>query len=250
MKGIRVLEISAEGLHGITLPVLRRPPVRPNEDPTEELVQWGTKLYSYSVIAHVGTIMSGLLELGKSENIPASEILSRHMYEWTAHTCYMSRKLTELSQKKDWHGAWELLSKAATGNYWAKQYGTKYAPSNVTIPTGVTNSIRVTELIEAYEKHQIEQFGSSNAKDSYSLLCEFSHPNSVCLQHYHSYNGNDVTFTAPDAESSTLPVVNWCTIDLLMFLNTLLGLAQDSVVLPPIVAMLKNIAALAPPQRT
>jgi len=56
MKESRILELVAEGLRGITLPPLRRPRVRPDEAATEELVQWGTKLYSYSVIAHVRTI--------------------------------------------------------------------------------------------------------------------------------------------------------------------------------------------------
>lgn len=249
MKGIRVLEIGAEGLSNIALPALNRPPVKPNENPTEELVQWGIKVYVYSVIAHVRTILNGLLVLGKSGNIPASEILSRHMFEWTAHACYMSQKITEFAQQKNWRGAWELLTRAATGNYWAKQHGTKYAPSNASIPTGLPNSLRVPDLIEAYEKYQVRQLGHADAKDTYSLLCEFSHPNSTCLQHYHSYKGAELTFSDPDPEASTLPVVNWCIIDLLMFLQALLALAQDNEVLTPVVVLLKKIAALAPSNR-
>jgi hypothetical protein len=81
------------------------------------------------------------------------------------------------------------------------------------------------------------------------LLSEFSLPNSACLQHYHSYNGAEMMFSDPDPESATLPVVNGCIIDLLMFLHTLLGLARDKEVLTPVVVLLKNIAALAPANR-
>ena len=65
------------------------------EVPAEELILWGVKMYAYSVIAQVRRILEGLILLAKAENTPATYVLGRHIFEWAAHTCYMSRNLTE-----------------------------------------------------------------------------------------------------------------------------------------------------------
>src|SRR4029077_7876172 len=93
VRGATVLSIVAEGLRNIALPALKRPPVGPKEPPTKELVQWGMKLYAFAVISHVRTVLDALLKLSESENITAIQILSRNLFEWTAHACYLSRKL-------------------------------------------------------------------------------------------------------------------------------------------------------------
>jgi hypothetical protein len=187
IRGATVLSIVAEGLRNITLPALKRPPVGPKEPPTKELVQWGIKLYVYALISHVRTVLDALVQLSESENITAIQILSRNLFEWTAHACYSSRKLKKLMDAQDWQGAWELLSRVATGNYWAKKHGSKYAPASTTVPIDVPNSVRVGDLIEAYEGYEVEQLRRADAKDTYSLLSEFSHPNSACLQHYYDW---------------------------------------------------------------
>jgi hypothetical protein len=102
MQGITPLAIVAEGLQKITLPPLTRPPVAPKEDPTEELVLWGIKYYAYSAVAHVRTVLQGLILLAKAGNIPTTFTASRNVFEWAAHTCYMSRNLTNYVTKKEW----------------------------------------------------------------------------------------------------------------------------------------------------
>lgn len=132
--------------------------------------------------------------LSGSDSIPAAQILSRNVFEWTAHACYFSCKLEKLMASQDWAAAWDLLSKAATGNYWAKKHGKKYAPASTTLPIDLPNSLRVGDLIEAYEAYEIQQFGNAEAKDTYSLLSEFSHPNSACLQHLFAILNNDTDY--------------------------------------------------------
>ena len=252
VRGARVLSIVAERLRNIALPALRRPMVGPKEPPTKELVQWGIKVYAFALISHVRTVLDALVKLSESENITAAQILSRNLFEWTAHACYSLRRLKQMMEAQNWQDAWELLSKVATGNYWAKKHGSKYAPTSTTVPIDVPNSVRVGDLIEAYEEHGVERHRRANAKDTYSLLSEFSHPNSACLQHYYDWQtsqGIEVTFCKPDPESSTLPVVNWCMIDLMMFLLPLLGLAADNQVAPSITSILKEIVAMAPKAR-
>lgn len=104
----------------------------------------------------------------------------------------------------------------------------------------------VGDLIKAYESHQVEKLGTADAKDSYSLLSEFSHPNSACLQHYHTYNPPDVELCPPSLDASSLPIVNWCLIDLLLFLQTILAMAKETSILPDVAALVKKIASLAP----
>jgi hypothetical protein len=253
VRGATVLSIVAERLRNIALPALKRPLVGPKEPPTKELVQWGIKVYAFALISHVRTVLDALVKLSESENITAAQILSRNLFEWTAHACYSLRRLAKIMEAQNWQGAWELLSKVATGNYWAKKHGSKYAPTSTTVPIDVPNSVRVGDLIDAYEEHEVEQRRHANAKDTYSLLSEFSHPNSACLQHYYDWKtsqGIEVIFCKPDPESSTLPVVNWCMIDLMMFLLPLLRLAADNQVAPNITSILKEVAAMAPKVRS
>ncbi len=65
------------------------------------------------------------------------------------------------------------------------------------------------------------------ANDSYGILSEHSHPNSACLLFYREFAGNEVRFVEP-TEGSPLPVVNWCPIDLMLFLEELLALSQGN----------------------
>lgn len=251
MVGNRPLELVADGLRNITLPSLRRPPVKPNEDPTEELVQWGTKVYVYSVIAHIRAILSGLVQLAQVGNIPASYIVSRHILEWAAHACYMSRNLKNYFQRKEWRRAWRVLTSAVTGNLWARKYGAKYGPGAQRHGVGVPGPLKIANLISAYEEYRSQQFGTEDAKDDYSLLSEHSHPNSACLQQYHEYSpdGRDLHFGDP-APVSSLPFVNRCLIDLLLFIDELLRLSNDTSVRPRVHSLLTELAKLARAIRT
>lgn len=56
------------------LPPRARPPVAGNH-PNEELVLWGIRFYSYSVIAHLRSVLSGLVQLIDTANIPTAFIV-------------------------------------------------------------------------------------------------------------------------------------------------------------------------------
>jgi len=67
---------------------------------------------------------------------------------------------------------------------WAKQHGGKYALPGTQVPAGVPDPLTVSNVVAAYEQYQVKEFGSNDAKDTYGLLSELSHPNSACLQQY------------------------------------------------------------------
>ena len=146
---IRIPIIEQE-LLAINLPPITRPVVGPYDDPTEELACWGATLYAYSSIAHVRTVLAGLIALTESENTPTANIVSRHIFEWTAHACYMQQKLAEFMALGKWKPAFELTLQADTGNQWVKKHGHKYDKSNY-YEEGL-NTIRIKHIIAAYTR--------------------------------------------------------------------------------------------------
>ena len=251
LKGTAPLRIVAEGLREIGLPSLSRPPVKPTEDPTEGLVDWGIQYYVYSLIAHVRAILKGLLQVSDAGNISAAFILCRHVFEWAAHACYMTQNLRGPYQRKLWREAWELLSAAAMGNSWIKRHGSKYMEPGAPVPVldNVPNPIHIRKAVLAYEQYMKQTGRTADAEDSYSFLSEHSHPNSACLQQYHAYEGWVMHFGDPDPNPSPVPIVNWCLIDLLRFIYELLGISKETRVLPQVLALLEEIASLATNKR-
>jgi hypothetical protein len=213
-------------------------------------VSFGIQYYAFSLIAHLRTILKGIVMVAEAGNTPSVYILSRHVHEWTAHACYLSRKLKEYDESKQWKEAWELLSSAAMGNLWMRRHGEKYVPSDLkpVVLSEVPDPIHISKAMSAYEEHEQEVHGKRDAKDSYGLLSEYSHPNSSCLQQHHHYEDDGRTLHFVDAEddASPLPIVNWCLIDILMFLDALLGMAKETKVRAEVVGLLKEIAAMAP----
>jgi len=253
VRGIRPIQLVIDGLKNVKFPPLARPRVGPSNARTEELVQWGTKLYAYSVIAHVRRILNGLALLADAENVPAANVVSRHIFEWTAHACYMSSKLKDCYQRSDWEQAWTILTAAAIGNLWAKRFGAKYEPpSSQPMPTA-PDPVRIRIAVSEYEDYQLRIHGSREAKDTYGLLSELSHPNSACLQQYHAYR-NDGSIAIeyigePSGADSPLPFVNSCLIDLMLFLDALLQSAADTAVRADIQAILAEFKKIAPTPR-
>jgi len=69
MRGTRTLQIVSDSLGAIDLPTLHRPSVKPHEPKTKDLVQWGTCVYVYSVIAHMKKVLAGLLQLAEAKTL-------------------------------------------------------------------------------------------------------------------------------------------------------------------------------------
>lgn len=231
-------------LEDISLPSLTRPAIGPKEEPTEELVLWGINYYVYSVLAHLRSISSALVQLAETGNIPAAYVLCRHVFEWTAHACYMNRNLKNYVTRKEWKRAWSLQSIVATGSLWVKKHGPKYDP--MATMGGVPDPLTVPNLIKAYGEYLRQQGrGDDEANDSYGILSEHSHPNSACFLPYHRYAGREIHFVVPE-KGSPLPIVNWCLLDTMMFLQELLGLSHEKVVSAEVTRTLLELAELAP----
>ncbi len=220
---IPVLPIVTRGLERIGLPPLVRPPV-PNDNPNEALVLWGTTYYTYCVIAHVRVILRGMVELLRLKNVPTAFLACRHVFEWTAHSCLMTRETEGFIGRQDWKGANELQSRVMEANRWVKEHGKKYEPGYDY--DEMPDSMRVKKALKAYEQYQQEQHGENSVEDSYALLSEHTHPNSACFNAYTQIVGREVQFVPPSTDSALLGEER-CLLDLILFLDALLRLGKE-----------------------
>jgi hypothetical protein len=225
------------GLEKIALPPLVRPDVS-EDKPNDALVSWGTTYYTYSVIAHLQTVLRGLVELIQLGNVSAAFIVCRHVFEWTAHTCYMSRHLKNYIGRQEWGRASHLQAVAMEGNRWIKDHGKKYdAPA---VLDGVPDPLAVANIVSAYEEYQNQTYGKRDVKDSYGLLSEHSHPNSACFNRYCKFSGAEVRFIKPSTDASILGEER-CLIDLVQFLDNLLLLGKERKIHPQIRGIITEI---------
>jgi len=176
-------------------------------------------------MAHLRVVLRGMVELLRLGNVPIAFLACRHVFEWTAHTCLMSRELDDFITKQDWKGARELQSRVMEGNRWVKEHGEKYQPGAAY--DEIPDSLRVKKALKAYEQYQKEQEGLSDVDDSYALLSEHTHPNSACFNSCTRIIGPEVRFVPPSADFAILGE-DRCLIHLVLFLDALLRLGKEA----------------------
>jgi hypothetical protein len=226
---MRLVRIVEQELRAIDLPSIFRPPIGPNDPATEELVRWAITFHVYAEIAHIRTVLAGLIVLADAGNTPSASILARHLFEWTAMACYLVEKLKEVVANKQWQPAFEIMLQVDTGNSWVKTHGRNY-DNKSSFPEDVARPIRIKHLIAAYTRHHTAQYGSAKVEDSYGYLSEYSHPNSACLLPYKEFSGARAFFAQPAAESAVFGGINGFIVEWLMFAQELLGFAGENTV--------------------
>ena len=250
MQGLNPIVTVSKGFDSLDLSLSQPPDPRTLNTPDERkeaYIRWAVTYYVYSVIAHIRTVLRGLIVLADSGNVPTAMVVCRHVFEWAAQVCYMNENLQKHVAARDWDTARDLLDQAVIGSRWIKEYGHKYDPTQ--IKTEIPNTIRLNKVLASYEAHVEKTFGG-DAKDDYAHLSEHSHPNSACFQQYHDGDvpGGEIRFKEPTS-GSPLPVVNWCLIDLCTLLLELLKLSGEKTVRARIAAILEEIAQLASGKR-
>jgi hypothetical protein len=226
-------------LRTLVLPALVRPPIPAGAAPTVELVYWGIREYAYSLIAHIRTILRGIVLLAESGNGPTLMIVCRHIYEWNMQSSYAFQNFEAHLQVTDLKRAWDLYLTLSTGNAWVKSHGAKYAPE--ISGDELETSIRIKHFAKAYKSQQIKTYGSENVDDDYSYLSEHSHPNGFCLQPYVELNPPEVRFVEAPASTRLPGILHACLIEWLMTMHNILGLAQDVEVRSQLAEILRSL---------
>lgn len=240
MPKIEPANLIFEEIRTIELPPLTRPPVGPFDEPTEELVLWGLRDYAYSSIAHMRTILSGLMDLAASGNRPTILIVCRHVFEWTMHSCYVEEAMGQHVKNSDWKSAWELFLQVDTGNTWIRKHGGKYW--GFVDPDDVPNSTRIKKLVDAYERHQARTKSAEDVKDSYGYLSEHAHANGACFLSYRQIDGSQVTFIEAPKVHGFPGVLHASVIQWLMFIYEILCLGKEDEIRVQALQIIKKLA--------
>jgi hypothetical protein len=175
-------------------------------------------------------------------------------FRMAALSCYLTRKVRDQFNQRDWEEAWKLLTRVVLGSHWTRKHGGKYAGGDppTILPIECPAPVHIPEAVEEYERYQSSNLKDADARDNYSLLCDFAHANAACLLGYHKYeeNGALIRFSDPDLDpqaNSFLPFVNSCLVDLLTFGYELLGLANEKEVRAMILVARQELVRLALP---
>jgi len=136
MRGLNALTIVGDALDGVILPILTPPDLAnlTGDARSEALTAWGIQFYVYSVLAHVRAVLRGLKAVATTGNHPATFVLARHLFEWTAQVCHVAENLATQIASRDWKAARELLDKVVIGGKWVKEHGHKYGATPAAMP--------------------------------------------------------------------------------------------------------------------
>jgi len=234
-----ILKIVKEGLRGITLPSVIRPPVE-FDSPNKELALFATRLYAYSSVAHIRTILAGITVLYEDGNIPSAKLLARHMFEWVAHIAYITENLTKHAHKGQWKDAFEVISNFDRANSWIKNHGDKHGAAKIQLDA--PKAVRLGRWIEAYERFRTKFYGKESVNEVYGFLSEHAHPSASCLLQYRDFHGAEILFV--ESRKTGLSDLDHCLIDWLMLHSKLLALAQEDTVRLEILEIIKTVASL------
>jgi len=240
MEPVKFVE---EKLRAITLPPLVRPPVPPEADPTEELIFWGMQKYAYSLIAHIRTVLKGIVLLAEAGDAPTFIVVCRHVYEWNMQCSYAYVTFMSLLKEGDLKGAWELYLIVCEGNSWMKRHGEKYVPE---MPYDeIEDPIHLRAFKKEYKNYRIQTQGSENVDDDYGYLSERSHPNGFCFQPYILLNPPEVRFVDPAPRYRLPGTLDACVLEWTMTMTRVLGLAREDDVRSQLTGLLKELAEQA-----
>jgi hypothetical protein len=174
-RSFKTLRLIAEGLTRLKLPDLT--PVDREGVMTLEVIGWGTRLYCFSWLRHMCMVSNGMMTLADAGNIPSARILGRTAYELGAHAYYVKKHLRQFTEAGELTAAWEFLTPIAVGSRYISEQNPKDSDAFIS-PPHIKKAINCfKEVLPPY------------AKENYSYLSEFCHPNMLALRQYYDWTG-------------------------------------------------------------
>lgn len=226
-----ILREVSQQLSLFSFPELKRPRVPANAPATYELVAWGAKVYCFSWMRHLCTLLRGTVTLLVSDNNQSARILARSIFELGAHAYYVKKHLKQHIQQAKFSAAWEFLTPIAMGS----RYMNEQIPEESELfpaPAHISKAIKC-----------FSEVMPQSSQEDYSYLSEFCHPNVLAfLQYYEWLDPETVRFVDNKPLEGFLGATTAAVIQGLLVAAELLALANEQSVRRSLVSLLRKVA--------
>ena len=173
-------------LQSLALPLLARPHAARDSGPTRDLVNWGTRFYTFAVLSHARELLASFLLLVREEHTPATFVVGRALFELAAHTALVQHTLSKHIRASAYSAAYKLLLRASVGREVQGQ------PGETTNEDAIGSQLHVLDAIRALDKLlRGKGFGEKAAQKMYGWLSGFTHPNMDAFFQYYRIHEDD-----------------------------------------------------------
>jgi hypothetical protein len=210
----------------VPTPELARPKVAQDAPATEELAKWSMRVYAYSLLCQFREVLSSTLLLFDSGHVPAVFLCCRSLFEMAAHAYYTKKWATDHLAKKNYDEAWKFMLGINQGSRYMKEKYDKLPPIEL------VEGPHIGKVINTFNEY-FKDHGDNEAREKYSFLSEFCHPNSFAFTNHIDFTEKKddvvVTFAKPSPNIciQVLPDAWFSSMPLLFSLNELLEACGD-----------------------
>ena len=219
-------------LDAIQTPDLLRPDVPHGQPVTEELAHWSIRVYAYSILCQFREMLRSTLLLYDAGQVPAIFLCCRAMFEMAAHAYYVKKHAMQHLDKKDFNAVWNFMLGINQGSRHMRE---KQEAAGEPGP-GIVEGPHISKIIACFDEFFAEHRREKPARDNYSFLSEFCHPNSFAFTNHIEFDEPKtnvsvrVTFSKPSPDScmQALPDALFSCMPLLFSMDKLLVQLKDN----------------------
>jgi hypothetical protein len=175
-----------------------------------------------------------MIVLTEAGNIPAARMVARPLFELGAHAYYVTKHLKQHIEADAMLAAWDFLTPIATGS---RYINARIPEESELFPLPA----HISKVINCFREKIPEA-----AREDYSYLSEFCHPNVLAFFQYYEYSDPEtVRFIEPKTQQGFSGATTAAIIQGLLSLTELLELTREHQIRRSVVGLLKELAALA-----
>ena len=208
-----ILKSASQKMEKLNFPSLQRPDGNSESPATPELIDWGIRVFVFSLLSHFRELLRSFLFLATNGYVLASFIVCRAMYEMAAQAYYVNKHIDQYLKSDDLEKAWSLFIDVQTGSRYMQEFG---GEPDCDIPP------HIKKVMNCFN----EYLGDKTATKTYSFLSEHTHPSTfTSVRHYGiSLDTKSIVFGKPPRNSSEAPLNNAIasTMTVMLFVNSLL----------------------------
>jgi len=223
---VREIRETVKIMLAVQTPDLPRPIVAYDAAATGELAQWSIRVYAYSLLCQFREVLDSTLLLFDSGHVPAVFLCCRSLFEMAAHSYYTKKWAADHIKKKNYSAAWNFMLGINQGSRYMKEKYEKLPPIEL------VEGPHISKVINGFNEY-FKEHGDNEAREKYSFLSEFCHPNSFAFTNHIAFTEKKddvvVTFAKPSTNNciQVLPDAWFSSMPLLFSLNELLEACGD-----------------------